>query len=94
MSPIAEERVPVVSFTKAARLLSLQFDETVTRQRVYEWWKRATRNAAGEPFPREVWTVPAPTNRPRRHFDYAAVLAWIRPGVPALYGDGWRHLGQ
>lgn len=84
-----------VSFTRLAEMLSEHYGEQVTRQRVYEWWKRETLNAAGNPFPREVETVPdAPVNRPSRHFDYAAVLAWTQPGVPARYGNGWRMLGD
>ena len=27
-----------VSFTKLAELLSAHYGETITRQRVYEWW--------------------------------------------------------
>lgn len=84
-----------VSFSRLAELLSYHYGETITRQRVYEWWKRETKNAAGEPFPREVRGVPdAPLNRPSRHFDYATVLSWTSPGVPARYGNGWRKLGE
>lgn len=83
-----------VSFTKLAELLSAHYGETITRQRVYEWWKRETKNAAGQVFPREVRGVPdAPLNRPSRHFDYNQVLTWTTHGVPARYGNGWRQLG-
>jgi hypothetical protein len=84
-----------VSFSRLAELLSDYYGETITRQRVYEWWKRETRNADGRPFPREVRTVKnAPVNRPSRDFDYAAVLSWTEPGVPNRYGSGWRKLGR
>ena len=83
-----------VSFTKLAELLTEHYGELVTRQRVYEWWKRETRNANGMPFPREAGSDPdAPANRPNRHFDYGRVLEWTRPGVPDRYGKGWRRLG-
>jgi hypothetical protein len=84
-----------VSFTKLADLLSEHYGETITRQRVYEWWKRETRNAVGLPFPREKTSVPdAPLNRPSRDFDFTAVLNWTAHGVPARYGNGWRQLGS
>jgi hypothetical protein len=84
-----------VSFSKLAERLSEHYGEVITRQRVYEWWKRETRNAAGVPFPRETGPVPdAPVNRPSRHFDYGQVLAWTQAGVPARYGNGWRQLGN
>jgi hypothetical protein len=84
-----------VSFTALAELLSGHYGEVITRQRVYEWWKRETKNEAGQPFPREVSPVPdAPVNRPSRHFSYAQVLAWTVAGVPARYGNGWRKLGR
>lgn len=84
-----------VSFTKLAELLSAHYGETITRQRVYEWWKRETLNAAGKPFPREVGNIPhAPVNRPSRNFDYQQVLMWTAHGVPARYGHGWRQLGS
>jgi hypothetical protein len=84
-----------VSFSKLAELLSNHYGEIITRQRVYEWYKRETRNAAGQPFPREVGNIPhAPVNRPSRNFDYRAVLTWTTHGVPARYGNGWRQLGS
>lgn len=84
-----------VSFTKLAELLSAHYGEVITRQRVYEWYQRETRNAAGDVFPREKGTVPdAPVNRPSRDFDYQAVLRWTTHGVPARYGHGWRQLGS
>lgn len=84
-----------VSFTKLAELLSAHYGETVTRQRVYEWYKRETKNAAGQTFPREAGSIPhAPVNRPSRNFDYQQVLEWTKPGVPARYGNGWRQLGS
>jgi hypothetical protein len=84
-----------ISFTKLAAILTRTSGETVTRQRVYEWWKRGTKNAAGQPFPCEVRTVAgAPARRPGRHFSYDEVLAWLKPGIPTQYGTGWRQLGQ
>jgi hypothetical protein len=84
-----------VSFSKLAKLLSAYYGETITRQRVYEWWKRGTKNAAGQPFPREVRELPGvPVHRPRRHFDVASVVDWCEPGVPGMYGMGWVRLGN
>jgi hypothetical protein len=84
-----------VSFTALAELLSDHYGEVITRQRVYEWWKRETKNAAGEPFPREAESVPdAPVNRPSRHFSYTEVLDWTKAGVPTRYGKSWRQLGD
>lgn len=86
-------------FSEIARLLSEHYgltgDDEVSRMQVYQWWKRETLNAAGQRFPRELWYDPdAVTNRPNRSFDIDAVIAWTRPGVPDLYGDGWRVLGR
>lgn len=84
-----------VSFTRLAELLTEHYREHITRQRVYEWWKRETLNAAGQPFPREARAdLDAPANRPNRHFHYGEVLAWTEAGVPTRYGQGWRHLGN
>lgn len=86
-------------FSEIARLLTEHYrlpeDEPVSRMQVFQWWKRETRNAAGHPFPREEYYDPdAPTNRPNRGFDFDKVLAWTEAGVPDVFGDGWRQLGQ
>lgn len=85
----------VRGFSELARMLNDHYGqgEDVSRQQVYQWWKRGTLNAAGQPFPREAATVPAPAHRPNREFDWDRVLAWAEPGIPSPYGDGWRKLG-
>jgi len=81
------------SFSDMAALLSWDFREAVTRQQVYEWWQRQTKNAARQPFPREERTAHnAPAHRPSRHFSYDKVRAWVQAGVPDRWGDGWRRL--
>lgn len=96
-------------FSEIARLLNEHYelpeDDGITRQQVYQWWKRETHNAAGQPFPRELYFDPdAITNRPNRFFDLDAVIEWTRPGIPADPHDselwdkqavrqpGWRQL--
>jgi hypothetical protein len=79
-------------FTRVAELLTQHYGELVTRQRVYEWWQRGTRNKAGQRFPHGT-EIPAPAHRPNLHFDMSDVLAWTAAGVPERYGAGWRHLG-
>ena len=86
----------VRGFSELARMLNEHYGpgENVSRQQVYQWWKRATRNKDGQPFPREVLTIVAPTNRPNREFDWDQVLAWSKPGIPSPHGEGWRKLGK
>jgi hypothetical protein len=81
-------------FSGVAQLLTDRYGEAVTRHRVYEWWKRETRNAAGTPFPRELEYHAELRNVPNREFDAEAVLAWAEAGVPADYGAGYRQLGR
>lgn len=86
-------------FSEIARMLNEHYglpdDEGISRMQVYQWWKRETLNAAGQPFPREVRFDPdAITNRPNRFFDLDHVIAWTDRGVPDMFGDGWRRLGQ
>jgi hypothetical protein len=96
-------------FSEIARLLTEHYElpegEEITRQQVYQWWKRETQNAAGRPFPRELYFDPdAITNRPNRFFDLDSVIAWADAGIPADPHDselwdkeavsqpGWRYL--
>lgn len=94
-------------FSELARLLTEHYrlpeDEGISRMQVYQWWKRETKNAAGQPFPREIFFDPdAITNRPNRIFDVEQVIAWADAGIPADPHDrelwdgespGWRKLG-
>jgi hypothetical protein len=89
----------VRGFSEIARKLTEHYglpeDKAVSRMQVYQWWERETRNADGQPFPRELRVDPdASTNRPNRDFDLDAVIAWADAGVPDMFGDGWRWLGR
>ena len=53
-------------FSEAAEHLGAHYGQPVSRQQVFQWYKRHTRNKAGRPFPREVETdLNAPHGRPR-----------------------------
>lgn len=84
-------------FTELAQMLSKRYrlgDNGISRQQVFQWWKRETKNARGRPFPRGT-SVDAPANRPNREFELSEVLSWARPGVPNPHGrKGWRVLGK
>src|SRR6266567_1479400 len=41
-------------FSEIARQLSEHYGVKVSRTKVYQWYKRKTLNAAGQPFPREA----------------------------------------
>lgn len=86
----------VRGFSELARSLNdhygLAGDAAISRQQVFQWWKRATRNKSGHPFPRETQVLPASAHRPNREFDLDQVLWWARPGIPAPHGEGWRQL--
>jgi hypothetical protein len=91
-------------FSEVARYLSEHYgraeDDPITRQQVFQWYKRATLNAAGQPFPREYETdYTAPHGRPRKKFSLFSVLTWTEAGVPAYTKatgkfTGWRHLNE
>jgi hypothetical protein len=80
-------------FTRVAQLLTRHYGEPVTRQQVYEWWQRGTRNQAGQVFP-SGRAISAPARRPGRRFSSTEVLAWTEAGVPRQHGAGWRQLGE
>lgn len=81
-------------FTRVAEALSGHYGEEITRQQVYQWWRRKTRNAAGQPFPRGR-NIPGASRRPSRAFNSDEVIGWAQPGVPQQHWrKGWRKLGQ
>ncbi len=88
-------------FTEVAELMSEHYGTKVSRQQVYQWWKRETYNKAGVKFPVGTPIPEAATNRPSRRFAMRDVIAWADAGVPVsphAYatgdGDGWRSLGS
>jgi hypothetical protein len=82
-------------FTRVAGALSEHYGEEVTRQQVYQWWRRKTQNKDGEPFPRGRSIKDASNRRPSRAFSSDEVIAWAKPGVPQQHWrKGWRMLGQ
>jgi hypothetical protein len=87
-------------FTDVAEQLSEHYGTEVTRQQVFQWWKRETYNKSGRKFPAGILIPGVPANRPNRIFDMTDVIAWVDGGVPVnphAYatgdGDGWRTLG-
>jgi hypothetical protein len=82
-------------FTRVAEALSEHYGEVVTRQQVYQWWRRKTKNAGGQPFPRGRAIKDASVKRPSRVFSSDEVIGWAEPGVPQQHWrKGWRKLGQ
>jgi hypothetical protein len=82
-------------FSGVARVLSEHYGEQVTRQQVYQWWRRKTINADRQPFPRGRELLDSPANRPSREFSDREVIRWAEPGVPQQHWKkGWRQLGQ
>jgi hypothetical protein len=85
-------------FSEVARQLSERYGQPVSRQQVYQWWKRRTLNADGKPFPREAEQGTVPYHKGlAKLIDLDEALAWAKPGVPGANGnqrDGrWRKLG-
>jgi hypothetical protein len=82
-------------FSEVARVLSEHYGEKVTRQQVYQWWRRETANQDRQPFPRGRAIRDAAVKRPSRAFTDDEVIAWAKPGVPQQHWrKGWRQLGQ
>jgi hypothetical protein len=82
-------------FSEVARILSRHYGEEVSRQQVYQWWRRKTTNASLQPFPRGREITGAAAKRPSREFSDREVIAWAEPGVPQQHWrKGWRKLGQ
>lgn len=82
-------------FSEVARILSEHYGEPVSRQQVYQWWRRKTLNAKEHPFPRGREIINAAAKRPSREFSDREVINWAAPGVPQQHWrKGWRHLGQ
>lgn len=82
-------------FSKVAEALSAHYGEEVSRQQVYQWWRRKTVNQDRQPFPRGRAVKDAADRRPSRTFSDTEVIDWAKPGVPqAHWRKGWRQLGQ
>lgn len=81
-------------YTDVAEALSARYGVTVSRQQVFQWWKRGTRNADGTPFPRGRRKQGVPAHRPAQQINIEAALAWAMPGVPGEFGKGWRSLDE
>lgn len=65
-------------YQDVASLLTLKFDDAITRQRVWMWWSRRARNG----FP-EGWDRPTAKGGVRR-FYLDEVVEWYK----AAYGEG------
>jgi hypothetical protein len=72
----------VRGFSNAARALSEHYGETVSRQQVYQWWRRRTVNKDRQPFPRGRSIKAASAKRPSRTFTERELIEWARPGIP------------
>ena len=82
-------------FSEVARVLSEHYGEPVSRQQVYQWWRRKTTNANRQPFPRGREIGGAAVKRPSREFGDREVISWAEPGVPQQHWrKGWRNLGD
>jgi hypothetical protein len=86
-------------FTAVAEQMSDHYGTKISRQQVYQWWKRKTHNKAGVKFPVGTPIPEAATNRPSRRFVMRDVITWADAGVPVsphayATGDGWRSLGS
>ena len=72
----------------------LGLDPPVSGKHVYMWRKRATRNAAGAPFPLPSLVMPktVPGGRlPTYEWELAPVLDWALAGIRASDGHAWRY---
>lgn len=73
------------SYADVAAYLTRRFeiDPPVSRQRVYNWAKRETRNKLDRPFPKPVTELQdVPRTQMRALYRFTDVAAWFRPGVP------------
>ena len=72
------------SYSKVARAINEELAPAspVSRQQVYEWYTRGTRNAAGEPFLDPVRRdEEAAATKPRLFFSVPQTIAWRRAGL-------------
>lgn len=87
-------------FSAVAAEMSEHYGTEVSRQQVFQWWTRQTRNKAGRQFPPGSEISGASTNRPGRRFEMSRVYAWADAGIPTSVHerDGgtnrWRYLGN
>jgi hypothetical protein len=85
----------LATYSELARILTERYhlDPPVRRQQIHAWYSRETKNARGEPFPREVEAVPR-GKRDQLRFDPDAVIRWYLAG-PDPNGrvdpDSWRQ---
>lgn len=81
------------SYATLARVLTAFYglDPALQSRQVHQWFRRETKNKAGDPFPLPVRTVPeARRGQPHYLFSVREVLAWYEPGVPDQHGKGWK----
>lgn len=85
-------------YSKVARAINIKFSQRTKpydRRQVESWYRRGTKNAAGQPFPDPVVDIPDAKSRTEHLlFDIASVLAWCEPGVPAGQGRNFMTMDQ